>query len=87
MAQQMEAVEGVLAELGLARVPRIEAYNKVDRLPAPPPWAEGEAKVALSAKTGLGLPDLLKAIARALDRAVGVKARGPAREAQWPANR
>jgi GTP-binding protein HflX len=77
MAQQMEAVEAVLAELGLARVPRIEAYNKVDRLPAPPPWAGGEAKVALSAKSGSGLADLLKAIARALDRAMG--ARGPAR--------
>ena len=69
MAQQMEAVEAVLAELGVTRAPRIEAYNKVDRLPAPPPWADGERKVAVSAKTGFGLPDLVKAIARALERA------------------
>ncbi len=83
MAQQMEAVEAVLAELGLARVPRIEAYNKVDRLPAPPPWADGESKVSLSAKTGFGLPDLLKAIARAVEREPGMPGAhrsGPARE-------
>lgn len=68
MAQQMEAVEAVLGELGLAGTPRIEAYNKVDRLPAPPPWADGESKVAISAKTGFGVPDLVKGIARALER-------------------
>ena len=80
MAQQIDAVDGVLAELGLGRAPRIEAYNKVDRLPAPPSWAEGETKVAISAKTGFGLPDLLKAIARALDRAMGRNAPGPMRQ-------
>ncbi len=79
MAQQREAVETVLAELGLARAPRIEAYNKVDRLPAPPSWADGEVKVAISAKTGFGLPDLVKAIARALDRGMAAGGRGSAR--------
>ena len=68
MARQMEAVEAVLAELGVARTARIEAYNKVDRLPAPPPWAAGEARVAISARTGYGLGDLVKSIARAVEQ-------------------
>ncbi len=71
MVQQMEAVDAVLAELGVGRAPRLEAYNKVDRLPAPPPWATGEGKVAVSAKTGYGLPDLVKAIGLALERGAG----------------
>ena len=71
MEQQRAAVEAVLAGLGVAQAPRIEAYNKADRLPAPPAWSDGGAKVAVSARTGFGLPDLMKAIARALDRAPG----------------
>jgi 50S ribosomal subunit-associated GTPase HflX len=63
----MEAVEAVLAELGVARTPRIEAFNKIDRLPAPPPWTAGEGRVATSATTGRGLADLVKAIGRALE--------------------
>ncbi len=78
MAQQMGAVEAVLEELGVVAKPRVDAYNKVDRLPAPPSWASGEGKVAISARTGYGLPDLVKAIGRALEGGPGVWGRGPA---------
>jgi len=65
--EQTEVVERVLGELEADRTPRITVLNKLDRLPpgTRPAAATGES-VALSARTGLGIPDLLAAIDRAL---------------------
>jgi GTP-binding protein HflX len=64
---QQAAVEGVLAELGLADRPTILVYNKIDRLDAPPSlWRPGSGRVATSAKTGAGLDRLRQEILRAL---------------------
>ena len=65
--EQTEVVERVLGELEADRTPRITVLNKLDRLPpgTRPAAAAGES-VALSARTGLGVPDLLGAIDRAL---------------------
>jgi len=68
--QQQAAVEGVLAELGLADRPTMLVCNKVDRLEgAAFPWRPGSGRVATSAKTGFGLAELRQEIGAALDRA------------------
>jgi GTP-binding protein HflX len=93
--RQVEAVEAVLADLGLADAPRVTVYNKVDRLPVSPEgtWGDtprlgrgpGECSVAVSARTGFGLPDLLKVVARALDTRAGPATPGvDRREAAGP---
>ncbi len=66
---QQSAVEGVLAELGLADRPTILVYNKIDRLGQRPefPWGPGSRRVATSATTRVGLDDLRREIAAALD--------------------
>ncbi len=59
-------VEKVLKELGVEDKPRIEVLNKVDLLPGgerESAWSDG---VAISAKTGEGLDDLLRQIDAAL---------------------
>jgi GTP-binding protein HflX len=66
--EQIEAVEAILRDLGLAGKPRVLVMNKVDRLPA----GEGAAiahrrdAVAISAATREGLPELLHACDRLL---------------------
>src|SRR5512147_681337 len=66
--EQIEAVEEILAGLGLAEKRRVLVMNKVDRLPP----GEGEAvahragAVAISAATRDGIPDLLHACDRLL---------------------
>ena len=80
-ALQQAAVEGVLAELGLADRPTILVYNKIDRLPALPfPHRTRSGRVSVSAKTGAGLDDLRTEIAAYLDR-VGAAGNPTAREA------
>jgi len=65
--EQTAVVERVLGELGADRTPRIRVLNKLDRLPpGTRPAAAAAESVALSARTGLGVPDLLMAIDRAL---------------------
>ena len=59
-------VEKVLKELGVEDKPRIEVLNKIDLLPASEQDAPGSDGVAISAKTGAGLDDLLKRIDDAL---------------------
>ncbi len=62
-AEQMTVVEAVLGELGAGQLPRLTVFNKAD-LPSPP---GGRAAVdgptcAVSARTGDGLPQLLRQI-------------------------
>lgn len=54
---QMAVVEDVIASLGAAETPRINVYNKLDKLPAQPA-AKGEAAF-ISAATGDGVEALL----------------------------
>jgi GTP-binding protein HflX len=81
---QIEAVRGVLAEIGAHDVPELLAVNKADRAPreAARLAASHPGAVAFSALTGRGVPELLRTIAdrlrssdRVLDLAVPV-ARG-----------
>lgn len=65
---QIAAVESVLVSLGAAAKPTILVYNKIDKvegifcpLPQSHPW------VAISALTGQGIDDLLKAIMEVLE--------------------
>ncbi len=72
---QIEAVHSVLAEIGATEVPELLAVNKADRSPraAARLAASYPGSVALSAKSGRGVPELLRAVAdrlRAFDRTV-----------------
>jgi GTP-binding protein HflX len=71
---QMEAVRLVLGEIGAADVPELLAVNKADRALSPHRLAERHpGAVVVSALTGEGLEDLLRAIGdclRAADRVV-----------------
>jgi len=66
-AEQIRVVEGVLEELGAAATPRITVFNKQD-LPGPngarPPVSGPSC--AISARTGAGLPQLLRQISTML---------------------
>ncbi len=58
---QMRVVEQVLASLEAGNTPRIDVYNKCDKLPSFPPEApEDSARVFISAKDGTGLTALLE---------------------------
>ena len=64
--EQAEVVDKLIHELGADHTPRIEVFNKCDR------WQgeirpHGKGRVSVSAKTGEGLDDLLKAIGGVLD--------------------
>jgi len=73
---QQAAVEGVLAELGLADRSTILVYNKIDRLPdLSLSHRPGNGRVWVSAKTGAGLPELRAEIAELLDRLVAAGSR------------
>ncbi|NTV09921.1 MAG: GTPase HflX [Zoogloea sp.] len=68
---QVEAVNGVLAEIGAADVPQIQVWNKIDATHAEP-RVEREAcgkiaRVFVSAKTGAGLDGLRLALAEAAE--------------------
>lgn len=62
--EQASAVEEVLAQLEVTRTPTIAVYNKADLLPTGsserPGSLPGHRPVLISAKTGAGLPALLK---------------------------
>ncbi len=72
---QMNAVRGVLGEIGAAEVPELLAFNKADREPGAAKRlaaAHGDG-IVCSGLTGEGIPELLEAIAtqlRATDRTV-----------------
>jgi GTP-binding protein HflX len=66
---QMDAVLETIAALGAAEVPMLTVFNKVDALPdrttADHLVATWPNSVAISAKDGTGIPDLLDAIVKA----------------------
>ena len=58
--EQLRITEGVLAEIGAAHLPVVYAFNKVDVLGlVAPPAGAPPGSVAISARTGQGLRDLL----------------------------
>jgi len=72
--ERLEQVQRVLADIGAARVPTIQVYNKADILGIEPRLDSSEtglpARVWLSAVTGSGIDLLLDAIAEHLCREV-----------------
>ena len=66
---QAQVVDSLIEELGAAQTPRLEVFNKCDRL-AGEILPHGEDIVCISAKTGAGLPKLLAAMERRLDAGV-----------------
>lgn len=66
---QAETVERVVAQLGAQDIPRVMVYNKADKCdPDTIPYFRPDEGVAISAKTGKGIDELLKTIERALGR-------------------
>ena len=66
---QAETVERVVAQLGAQDIPRVMVYNKADKCdPDTIPYFRPDEGVAISAKTGEGIDELLKTIERALGR-------------------
>jgi len=66
--EHARVVREVLSEIDAGGIPVVEALNKIDLLRgAPPPGAESSA-VAVSARTGRGIPRLLAAIEAELTR-------------------
>ncbi len=63
--EQAAVVDRLVQELGAAETPRLEVFNKCDRL-AGDILPHGEDMVSISAKTGAGLDDLRRAIERRL---------------------
>lgn len=63
---QAEVTSRVIGQLGAGGVPQIYAYNKMDIAPERPLYTEGTEAVFLSAKTGEGMGDLVRAIQNAL---------------------
>jgi GTP-binding protein HflX len=63
--EQIAAVRDVLAEIGAERIPELLAYNKADRAPAAAARLVDRTPgtVAISALTGEGVDDLLRAVA------------------------
>lgn len=65
--QQYKVVESLIRELGAEKTPRIDVYNKVD-VCGESVIPHGENKVAISALTGEGIDELLRAINRIIGR-------------------
>lgn len=63
------AVEELLETMGVASTPRLHVWNKIDLLPAAGlrHIPESDRDVAVSARAGLGIPELLRSIDSALD--------------------
>jgi len=66
--EQIEAVEAILRDLGLASKPRVLVMNKIDKLPANEGAAIAHRRdaVAISAATRAGIPELLHVCDRRL---------------------
>lgn len=65
--QQARVVEQLIEELGVSQLPRLNVFNKSDLAPCEI-RPHGENIVAISAKTGEGVPALLEKIDSCLDR-------------------
>jgi GTP-binding protein HflX len=63
-ADRAEQVEAVLEEIGAGEVPRIEVYNKLDRVPdgIDAGLRGGTGRISVSAATGRGLAGLIEVI-------------------------
>ena len=66
--QQAAVVENLIRELGAGELPRIDVFNKSDRLPAGEIMPHGEDIVSISARTGEGIDRLLEMIDKRLDK-------------------
>ena len=64
---QAAVVENLIRELGAGELPRIDVFNKSDRLPAGEIMPHGQDICSLSAKTGEGVDKLLEMIGERLD--------------------
>ena len=64
---QTAVVEDLIRELGAGELPRIDVFNKSDRLPAGEIMPHGADICSLSAKTGEGVDKLLEMIGERLD--------------------
>ena len=64
--KQMSVVEDVIASLGAAEIPRINVYNKIDKLSEP---VDKPGACLISAKTGEGMDALIGRIEQALANA------------------
>ena len=65
--EQAEVVDKLIAELGAETIPYIRVYNKADLVSAED-HPHGEATVAISAKTGAGIQEMLDLIEKTLDK-------------------
>ena len=65
---QARVVEDLILELGAGELPRIDVFNKCDRLPPGEIMPHGEDICAISARSGQGVDRLLEMIARRLDK-------------------
>ena len=100
--EQIAQVNAVLAEIGAAEIPQIMVFNKIDAIGLEPS-VERDARdnirrVSVSARLGLGLPELRSALAdvasaatRAIPGDAGSQARAPAavdahHEQEYPAD-
>lgn len=72
---QRDAVDETLRQLGAGDIPCLTVFNKIDRLADPTEArrlvAEFEDSVAISAANGTGIPDLLEAMVRMIQRFLG----------------
>ena len=66
--QQAQVVENLILELGAGDLPRIDVFNKSDRVEAGDLRPHGQDICAISAKTGEGLDKLLEMIDQRLDK-------------------
>ena len=64
---QAAVVDKLIAELGAEKTPCIRVYNKADLVSAED-RPHGAESIAISAKTGAGLPELLELIEKTLDK-------------------
>jgi len=77
--ERMEAVETILEKLGLESIPRLVAFNKLDRLSNRQAFVGRADAVAVSARTGEGLEALVERVGAL----IGHQAESPAQETRW----
>lgn len=66
--EQAETVEKVIAQLGAQQIPQILVCNKADRCENPDLLPSGQDIIAISAKYGRGMDELMRVMERALGR-------------------
>ncbi len=82
--EHVQSVHQTLHELGLQKIPMVTGINKIDKLKSPPDQSFSSGypnTVLLSAKTGLGIPDLLQVVENILYQEMNqIKVKIPFRE-------